>query len=73
MIRLKNSKYLVNVNIFFIQFNIKKGIMLDPCTNLAVQGQHDSGIGRLLTTEEMIVSHHYYVSINKEQRKEEKF
>ena len=49
----------------------KEGIMLDPHTNLAKEGQHDSDTGQYLTTEEMIASHHYYVSINKKPRKEE--
>ena len=51
----------------------KKGIMLDSSTNLAIQGQNYSDTGQLLTKEEMIASHHYYVSINKNPRKEESF
>ena len=54
-----------------VQF--KEEIMLDPRTNLAVQGQYDSDTGRFLTTGEMITSCHCYISINKSLRKEENF
>ena len=64
---LGQCKYMLHT----VQY--KKGIMLDPCTNLAVQGQHDNDTGSFLTTEEMIVSYHYYVSISKQKRKEENF
>ena len=57
---LKKIKYLVIVYICLIEFN-KKGIMLDPSKNLAIQGQHDSNTGEFLTAEEIIALHHYYM------------
>ena len=47
--------------------------MLDPRTNLAKRGKHDSDTGLYLTTEEMIAPHHYNDSMNKNSRKEENF
>ena len=50
----------------------KEGIFLDPHTNMAIPDQKDDD-GNIIKEEDMIASHHYYVSLDTNPRTDENF
>ena len=52
--------------------SVKKRIFLDPRTNMAIPNQKDDN-GNIIKEEDMIASHHYFVSIDAPKRKDKNF
>ena len=50
----------------------KEGIFLDPHTNMAIPDQKDDD-GNIIKEEDMIASHHYFVSIDASKRTDKNF